>query len=60
MANKHIRRAFEQLAESNNIPLYMPISGLTGDNALMIALASSLTTTKPSEEGFVAKGNLSL
>jgi N6-L-threonylcarbamoyladenine synthase len=60
VANKHIRAAFEQLAESHNIPLYMPISGLTGDNAVMIALASSLNTTKPSDEGFVAKGNLSL
>ena len=60
VANKHIRGAFEQLAESQNIPLYMPISGLTGDNALMIAIAGSLNTTKPSEEGFVARGNLSL
>jgi N6-L-threonylcarbamoyladenine synthase len=60
VANKHIRASFEQLAESHNIPLYMPISGLTGDNALMIAIAGSLNTTKPSEEGFVAKGNLSL
>mgnify|MGYP002345683668 CR=1 FL=1 len=60
VANKHIRAAFDQLAGTHNIPLYMPISGLTGDNAVMIALAGALTTTKPSEEGFVAKGNLSL
>ena len=60
IANTHIRSAFELLAHEHNIALYMPISGLTGDNALMIALAGSLNNTKPSEEGFVAKGNLSL
>ncbi len=60
IANTHIRNAFEQLAQKHRISLYMPISGLTGDNALMIALVGSLNTTKPSEEGFIAKGNLSL
>lgn len=61
IANKHIRSAFEQLTNEYSLPLYMPISGLTGDNALMIALSGSLIKTiKPSEEGFKAKGNLSL
>ncbi len=60
VANKHIRTAFESLAEGYSIPLYMPISGLTGDNAVMIALAGSMNTIKPSSEGFIAKGNLSL
>lgn len=60
IANTHVRSAFEQVTGSYGIPLYMPISALTGDNALMIALAGSMNSTKPSEEGFVAKGNLSL
>jgi N6-L-threonylcarbamoyladenine synthase len=60
VANKYIRSSFEQLARDYSISLYMPILGLTGDNALMIALAGSMNTIKPSEEGFIAKGNLSL
>lgn len=59
IANRHIRKAFEELAHEYSIPLYLPVSGLSGDNALMIALAGSL---KPSQrgEGFRALGNLSL
>jgi len=59
IANKHIRQSFEQLAEQYQIPLYMPVSGLSGDNALMIALVGAI---KPSNdfEGFRAEGNLSL
>ncbi len=59
IANAHIRESFERLAEENSIPLLLPASGLTGDNALMIALVG---TQKPSSdyEGFRALGNLSL
>lgn len=59
IANTHIRKAFEELAQEFNIPLLLPASGLTGDNALMIALAGAI---KPSSdyEGFKAEGNLSL
>ncbi len=59
IANKHIRESFEKLALSFNLPIYLPVSGLTGDNALMIALAGAI---KPSNdyEGFRALGNLSL
>ncbi len=64
IANRHIREAFIRLAKDAGIPLYLPASGLSGDNALMIALAGILScisgTIKPSEEGFIAKGNLSL
>ncbi len=35
IANTHIRDAFTKLAEEFSIPLYLPASGLTGDNALM-------------------------
>ncbi|HEY4504068.1 MAG TPA: tRNA (adenosine(37)-N6)-threonylcarbamoyltransferase complex transferase subunit TsaD [Candidatus Paceibacterota bacterium] len=42
IANSHIRQAFEVLVKEYNIPLYLPAIGLTGDNALMIALAGAL------------------
>lgn len=59
IANSHIRESFENLAREKNIPLLLPATGLTGDNALMIALVGTL---KPSSdyEGFRALGNLSL
>jgi len=58
IANKYIRENFIKLANENNIPLYLPSNGLTGDNALMIALVGAI---KPSNgyEGFRAEGNLS-
>lgn len=62
IANKHIREAFEKLASTFNIPLYLPASGLSGDNALMIALAGALATTGKTKgpSGIKARGNLSL
>lgn len=58
IANSHIRECFQKLAEKNSLPLYLPADGLTGDNALMIALVGAI---KPSNdnEGFRAEGNLS-
>lgn len=60
IANSHIRKAFEKLAQEYSMNIYIPLTEVTGDNALMIALAGSIKTTKPSDEGFVAIGNLSL
>jgi N6-L-threonylcarbamoyladenine synthase len=59
IANRHIRGAFDTLAKNHSIPLYMPISGLSGDNALMIAVVGSV---KPIDNSIVikAEGNLSL
>ncbi|MDP3962708.1 MAG: tRNA (adenosine(37)-N6)-threonylcarbamoyltransferase complex transferase subunit TsaD [bacterium] len=59
IANTHIRLAFEALAKEYGIPLYLPPAGLTGDNALMIALAGALKP-KTLETDFKADGNLSL
>ncbi len=55
VANKHIQEAFKKLP----LPVYIPDSHLTGDNALMIA---HVGTIKPLVEsrGFIAEGNLSL
>ncbi len=59
IANKHIRLAFEKLANEHSITLYMPVNGLSGDNALMITIVGAI---KPREGslGFKAEGNLSL
>lgn len=60
IANTHIRKAFESLGEKYDIPLYLPAPGLTGDNALMIALAGLLLPKAKGPEGITARGNLSL
>ncbi|MEY2664699.1 MAG: hypothetical protein RIT04_507 [Candidatus Parcubacteria bacterium] len=44
-ANAHIRLALEQLAHERAIPILMPPAGVSGDNALMIALAGALSAT---------------
>lgn len=63
IANTHIRKTFEKLASDTSIPLYLPVSGLTGDNALMIALVGAIKPLfgyKGSTVAFKAEGNLSL
>ncbi len=63
IANTHIRQAFEKLSSEYSIPLYLPAKGLTGDNALMIALSGALTPDVPSAQSplnIKAHGNLSL
>ncbi len=62
IANKHIREAFTNLASEYSIPLYLPGTGLTGDNALMIALVGTIKPLDESKgliEDFRAEGNLS-
>ncbi len=63
IANTHIRKAFKILAKEYSIPLYLPVSGLSGDNALMIALAGTIKPPSDYEgliDDFRANGNLSL
>ncbi|MES3030796.1 MAG: tRNA (adenosine(37)-N6)-threonylcarbamoyltransferase complex transferase subunit TsaD, partial [Patescibacteria group bacterium] len=59
IANTHIRKAFEELASSYRIPLLLPALGLTGDNALMIALTGNMQKA-PTSFDIRASGNLSL
>lgn len=69
-ANKHIRQAFDILAKRHSIPLYLPPDGVSGDNALMIALAGAFETALRQNEKtnekissnstLKAHGNLSL
>lgn len=61
IANTYIRSAFEQISEISSIPLYLPAQGLTGDNALMIALAGALNYSITKDPlNLTAQGNLSL
>lgn len=61
IANKHIRESFTTLSTEYTIPLYLPSQGLTGDNALMIALAGVLNPTITKDPlNLTAQGNLSL
>lgn len=41
-ANAEIRKRCEKLAKENNIPLFLPSRHISGDNALMIALAGAI------------------
>jgi N6-L-threonylcarbamoyladenine synthase len=67
IANIHIRAALQKLAEENSIPLYFPPEGVSGDNALMIALAGACADAPTSANDHTsangplkADGNLSL
>ncbi len=60
IANENIRNAFINIANEYNIELYIPVSGLTGDNALMIALAGSLRYKQYKDREIKAKGNMRL
>ncbi len=42
VANVRLRRAFEKLSIEYDLPLYLPSAHVSGDNALMIALAGSI------------------
>lgn len=60
IANIHIREALTQLTSEHGIPLYIPHQSLTGDNALMIAIAGSQKSLPVEQEEIRALGNLSL
>jgi len=57
-ANKHILAACKAFAERRKIAFLPPAHGLSGDNALMIAVAGSMKETAEIE-GIIAHGNLS-
>ena len=62
IANTHISRVLTRLAKQHDIPIYMPPTGVSGDNALMIALAGTMIhDVQPKEKDVPirAEGNLS-
>lgn len=69
IANGHIRSSLTKLAESRDIPILLPPPLISGDNALMIALAGALHSSKEKRKQtgspafsatISAQGNLSL
>ena len=66
VANRHIQQALIAVAESRSIPILFPPGGISGDNALMIALAGALqkepilTSADSPRPALRADGNLSL
>lgn len=42
VANTRLRSSFEKIAKEYNLPLYLPSGHVSGDNALMIALAGAI------------------
>ncbi|MEI6305111.1 MAG: tRNA (adenosine(37)-N6)-threonylcarbamoyltransferase complex transferase subunit TsaD [Candidatus Taylorbacteria bacterium] len=44
-ANKMLRERLTKIATEYNIPIYLPTRHISGDNALMIALAGAMNTT---------------
>ncbi|MEI6345837.1 MAG: tRNA (adenosine(37)-N6)-threonylcarbamoyltransferase complex transferase subunit TsaD [bacterium] len=59
IANKVLRGAFETLTKQYSIPLFLPTSDLSTDNAIMIAVAATLKGAS-SQRAPIVKGNLSL
>jgi len=63
IANTFIRSALQKLADSYDIPLYLPHTSHATDNALMIALAGYFKIRRgggTNEKDFGAEGNMNL
>lgn len=60
IANVYIRKALENLAQEYGTSLHIPHTSLTGDNALMIAIAGSRKPETMARDDIRAQGNLSL
>jgi N6-L-threonylcarbamoyladenine synthase len=63
IANTYIQHSFKKLAAKYAIPLYLPPTGVSGDNALMIGIAGAISGShidKGDIGNLTAKGNLSL
>lgn len=62
IANSFIRQEINKLSSEYGIPLFIPLPGVTGDNALMIALAGGFKCKDNTNhiDTIKAKGNLKL
>jgi N6-L-threonylcarbamoyladenine synthase len=59
-ANSRIRKAMEVLSESFSIHLFKPSEHVSGDNALMIALAGSMKESSSYTDRIIANGTKDL
>jgi N6-L-threonylcarbamoyladenine synthase len=53
-ANKRLHEQFTKTAQEFDIPIYLPSRHISGDNALMIALAGAMDTTQKTTHNGVA------
>ncbi len=58
-ANKHLRSELLQKCGESNVTIYEPVQQITGDNALMIAMAAFFNPQTTTQK-VTAQGNLSL
>ncbi len=59
-ANKYLQNELERVSKENNFTVYYPVKEITGDNALMIAIAGYLNKDKETREPQKATGSLKL
>lgn len=59
-ANSYLRRMFEEVSKEFSLRLFLPSKHVSGDNALMIALAGSFMTMQSQNTPIKAQGTKSL
>jgi N6-L-threonylcarbamoyladenine synthase len=59
-ANKHLQRGLEIASKEEGFTVYYPVRQITGDNALMIAIAGYFNENKKGFHELKANGNLKL
>lgn len=59
-ANKYLQNELERVSKENNFTVYYPVKEITGDNALMIAIAGYFNKDKETREPQKATGSLKL
>ena len=59
-ANSRIQKAIRELNNKHGLTLFIPSAHISGDNALMIALAGSMKVDPRSPDDIIAKGTMSL
>ena len=59
-ANSRIQKAIRELSNKHSLTLFIPSAHISGDNALMIALAGSMKVDPRSPDDIIAKGTMSL
>lgn len=59
-ANKYLQKELDRTSKENDFNVYYPVKEITGDNALMIAIAGYFNQDKKTREPQKATGNLKL
>lgn len=59
-ANKHLQNELDRISKENNFTVYYPVKEITGDNALMIAIAGYFNKDKQTFKNQKANGSLKI